>query len=272
MSVTDYKRKNKKAYMIIGMLIILIPAIVVVTCLCIAMGEYKEKVKKLEQELDERKQVTGYVFAEDMKEGERIVNESLEEVILNSDKNGYIQPVKKDSLIGKYVKCDFAKGMVVNQQCLYAEEEYSSDTRIKEFDFVEIDTSIKNGDYIDIRIVYPNGEDYIVADHKELMSVSVLESSTEPVKRNTLIQLYVSEEEILRLASAYVDTITYPGCRVYAVSYLDHFQESGEVNYPVNPHVFQLLGWDVNAIDYQPSKEEQQKRNTLEKNLSRFLD
>lgn len=272
MSVTDYKRKNKRAYLLIGMLFALLPALIAIVPMCITMSEYREQNQKLRQELSEKKQVTGYVFAKDMKEGEYIAEESLKKVTIRSEKKGYIHPMEKENLIGKRVKCNFTKGMAVNQQCLYAGEDYSADTRIKEFDFIEINTLIQDGDYIDIRIVYPNGEDYIVAEHKQLLSVSIQEPAEDPVRRNALTRLRVSEEEILRLASAYVDTMTYSGCKVYAISYLDHFQESAEVNYPVNPHVFQLLGWDENAIGYQPSGEEQQKRSALERNLSGFLD
>ena len=131
---------------------------------------------------------------------------------------------------------------------------------------------VKTGDYVDVRITYPSGEDYIVANHKEVLDIHVEENEQNQVQTKNILCMRVSEEEILRLASAYVDTVCYPDTRIYVIAYLDQFQQVGTVNYPVNPHVYQLLGWNPNVLDYEASGQEEQKRNILEENLLMYTE
>lgn len=247
---------------------ILIPAIIAVTALSVVLHNYSKKNKLLETELSRQSAKTGYVLNQDIIAGEKITADMITEVKLSGEDSVSIENANKDMLVEKYAKCTFVKGTVLNSQCVYEEEEYSSDMRIHEFDFIEISDMLQTGDFIDIRIAYPNGEDYIVVKHKQIMAMNEM-SQEQPVK-DYRIHIKVTEEEILRLASAYVDMNYYPGSRIYAVSYLDQFQQSGIVNCPVNSQVFQLLGWDPNTLNYVSSEEEQQRRTVLESNLLEY--
>lgn len=268
MSVTEFKRRSKKAYFLMGAISMLIPMLLAVTSLTVLFYNCRQKNKMLETKLNQRNEITGYVLNKDIEAGEEITADMLYAVSMTGEKNTKIQSVDKKVLVGKFAKASFVKGTLLQSQCVYEEEEYSSDMRIHEFDFIDISNQLQNGEFVDIRIAYPNGEDYIVVNHKQIISIYALQP--EQTDTGYKISMKVTEEEILRLASAYVDMSYYPGARIYAVSYLDQFQQAGMVDYPVNSQVFQLLGWNPNIMNYVSSPEEQQYRMTLEKNLSEF--
>lgn len=249
----------------LGILSMLLPALIVIVALMITLGNCSAKNKKLEIELSKKDKSTGYVLVQDIIAGTEITSDMLKEISLMGHDQTTIQSIDKKELVGKYAKSSFKKGTYLNAQCIYDEEEYSSDMRIYEFDFIDVSRNLQAGEFVDIRIVFPNGEDYIVVNHKQIISISAV--NPEQSETDYKIQIKVTEEEILRLASAYVDMNYYPESRIYAVSYVDQFQEAGVVNYPVNSQVFQLLGWNPNLIDYVSSQEEQQHRTELEKNL-----
>lgn len=271
MSVTEFKRRNKKTYFFLGTVSVLVPALVVVCFLFWKLDAYSQRNDVLENELNQKMKKTTYVLKMDVSAGEKLEKHMLQKVTMTGEDNTNMQSVSEKELIGKFVKCNFSKGSVLNKQSVYEEEEFKDDMRIQKFDFIEINSMIQKNSYVDIRIVYPSGEDYIVANHKKVMDIQTEQNSEAITPVNTKVFLKVTEEEILRLASAYVDTICYSGTRIYAISYIDRFQEAGTVNYPVNLQVFELLSWNPNVMNYTASEEEQERRSILEKHLSGYV-
>lgn len=269
MSVTGFIKRSKKAYFLMGTVSMLIPALLVIITLSVLYFKCSAQNQKLYTELGMQDKSTGYVLVQDIAAGTEIKADMLKKVSLTGEKNTAISSVTEKELIGGYAKSAFMKGSIINNQCIYKKEEYSQDMRIYEFDFIDISQTLQIGEFVDIRIAYPNGEDYIVVNHKQIIDICT--ENQELPETNQKIQMKVSEEEILRLASAYVDVRTYSESRIYAVSYLDQFQQSGIVNYPVNIQVFQLLDWNPNILDYIPSEEEQQHRTRLENNLQEYV-
>lgn len=269
MSVTEFKRKNKKAYFLFGAITIFLPACLVCMAISLKLNAYRKENRALSKKLEARVSQKGYVLLQGIKAGEKIEDDMLAEVVLTSKKGTSIQAFSRSAIVGNYAKSEFQKGMMLNPQCVYEPMEYSKDMRVKMFDFIELSPSINSGDYVDIRITYPNGEDYIIANHKLVLSVAASEKE-DGTKERIRISMKVSEEEILRLTSAYVDTQCYTGTKIYAISYLDEFQQPGTVNYPVNMDVFQLLGWNPNLTNYVPSETESANRNKLEANLKTY--
>lgn len=252
-----------------GTATILIPALLLVLLLGFQLHQSVKKNQKLEQELQEKTKQFGYVLTQDLLKGQKVESNMLQKVNIQGE--SYIQSVELKELVGKYAKCDLVKGTSLNSQCVRTEAEVTDDVRIQDFDFMEVNSMIQQGDYIDIRIVYPSGEDYIVANHKEVLDLRAEEAVENLADKSTKLFLQITEVEILRIASAYVDLIYYPGTKIYVVSYLDPFQEAGIVNYPVNPQVFELLGWNPNVVNYTACEQEQQKREILEEHLSAYV-
>lgn len=269
MSVTEFRRKSRKKLFFMGMLVTAVPLVLLVMVVWAGLHSYKEENRILEEKLSKEGHMTGYVLTEDVSAGQPVTSGMLKKIWITGDRRTNVLKTAGEEITGKRARDNFAKGTVMNAQCVYEEDE-TSDMRMKSFDFMELNPVIQQGDYVDIRITYPNGEDYIVVGHKELLAVEQEQAQTQELQQNPKITMRVTEEEILRLASAYVDTVCYDSAKIYAVAYLDEFQQPGTVDYPVNPDVFQLLGWNPNVTGYQPSEEECQYRDRLEENLSAF--
>lgn len=274
MSVTEFKKRSKKMYVFAGAIAVLLPAAIV----CTAVGFKCQRLWKENQRLEQWKQElsceTGYVLTQEVVPGQKIGKEMLQKVTVYTGDKQYIKPVEARELIGMYAKDSFAAGTIMHTECVYEESEYESDMRTRTYTFMNINEGIKTGDYVDIRIAYPNGEDYIITNHKKVLDVyeaSAQEESQE-MPRQDSIRLNVTEEELLRIASAYVDTVYYAGANIYVIAYLDQFQKPASVNYPVNPDVYELLGWNPNAVGYTVSELELHNRTVLEEHLKDFLN
>lgn len=273
MSVTEYKRRSKKVYVLMGALTVMVPAIAgcaVLGSICHCLWEQNEALEQKQRAINCK---TGYLLTQDVLCGQKIEAQMLQEVTVYSEKQQVIAAVDAEKLIGRSAKDDFKKGSVISENCVYEEEVYHTDMRTKTYSFMNINEGIQNGDYVDIRITYPNGEDYIIAKHKKVLSVSAKTESDEeqPYIQKDSIRMNVTEEELLRITSAYVDTVYYTGAEIYAIAYLDQFQKPASVNYPVNPDVYELLGWNPNAVQYQAAEAESQNRMVLEQHLTQFL-
>ncbi|MCI8373616.1 MAG: hypothetical protein HFI75_14735 [Lachnospiraceae bacterium] len=270
MSVTEFKRRNKKTYFLMGTGSALVPALIVILVISLQWYQCSQKRQLLEKELDQTTVKSGFILKQNVSKGQKIEKAMLQEVTIRAQKDKMVCSVGLKELAGKYAKCDFKKGTCLNSQCVYEETEFSDDMRIQKFDFMEINNMVQQGDYIDIRIAYPSGEDYIVARHKKVLQIQSDPNQENQMKKAEEIFLQISEEEILRIASAYVDTICYSGTKIYVVTYLDQFQQAGIVDYPVNPMVYELLGWNPNVVDYTASDQEMQQRSILEGHLSAY--
>lgn len=135
----------------------------------------------------------------------------------------------------------------------------TDDERYQHFDFVNAFVGINNGDLVDVRISFPNGEDYIVISHKEIINVD---------ERG--IVLRVNEEEILKMSSAQIDVNKYEGTKIYAVKYVSDSQKPAISYYLLNEYVLSLCEWDPNLVERIFSQEKMKKRYDFEQNLVKF--
>lgn len=101
----------------------------------------------------------------------------------------------------------------------------TDDERYQHFDFISAFVGINNGDLVDVRISFPNGEDYIVISHKEIINVD-----------EKGIVLRVNEEEILKMSSAQIDVNKYEGTKIYAVKYVSDSQKPAISYYLLNEY------------------------------------
>lgn len=270
MSVTEYKRRRRRNYILIGALAAALPACVLCVTMKMQCNKYRKQNEVLVKEKQEAMYITAVVLKKPVAAGERIEDDMLAEVTVCAGNMEGARNVSKKKLVGTFAKSSFQKGTFMNPECVYEEKQYSSDMRRKDFDFITGNSSLQSGDYVDVRVTYPNGEDYIVVSCKQVEIKGTEQELQNGEISNMQIGMEVTEEEILRLASAYVDTVQYPGTVVYTVAYLDQFQPAGTVDYPVNMDVFELLGWNPNAVGYVVSQREQECREILEENLSIF--
>ena len=82
----------------------------------------------------------------------------------------------------------------------------------------------------------------------------------------------VNEEEILKLSSAVVDKKNYEGAKIYAVLYVEDYQNAAIPDYPVNSYVAEQGNWNPNLIEKVFSEEMVDKRRILEENLRQLTE
>lgn len=70
--------------------------------------------------------------------------------------------------IGKINTVQLLSGMPVLKMSV-AEEELANDLREQEFNMLLVQTNQKKGDFVDVRIIFPNGENYIVLSKSRLL-------------------------------------------------------------------------------------------------------
>ena len=119
--------------------------------------------------------------------------------------------------------------------------EIADDSRIYEVLAAHLMLTQAENDVVDVRILFPNGEDYLLLSKKTIMNLSLSGSS---------FNTYMNEDEILRFASAMVDAYTTTGTKIYTVQYVEsNMQSDGIPNYPVKAAVLDLINNDPNIID-----------------------
>lgn len=140
----------------------------------------------------------------------------------------------------------------------------SSKSRQQGYSFVSYEQTLKVGDYVDVRISFPNGSDFVVLVKKKI----------EEFFYDGIV-LIVTEDDILKMASAKVDMDQFQGCMVYASKYVDEEDSESISNYPVRKDVLLLYGWDPNVKMSSLEKDYilnfASKRNELENALNNIL-
>lgn len=136
----------------------------------------------------------------------------------------------------------------------------ASDMRRRNFEGIFLDPSISLGDTVDIRIRFANGLDFVVLTRKEITG---LVPSTAGAGGGQ-IELLVSEEEQLRMSSAFLDAFTKQDTKIYAAEYLEERQKAARPNYPIDPVIRELLYEDPNVSTAAVEPEESVLRHYIE--------
>ena len=119
------------------------------------------------------------------------------------------------------------------------------DVRKQEYNMVVLPTDLTTGDYIDIRVMFPNGQDFIVIAKKEVEIPFI-----GGAESTDTIWINLSEDEILHMSCAIVDSAQVKGAKIYATKYTEAgMQNAATPTYPVNESTSQLLQSDPNVVE-----------------------
>lgn len=113
------------------------------------------------------------------------------------------------SLVGKIAKYNIPKNITVVNS-MVADSILTQDVRTQQITAVLLPAKLTVGEYVDIRLQVPSGVEYIVLPQKQVLDIS-----------GTTIWLNLSEDELLLLNSAIVDSYMTKGSKLYAVEYAD---------------------------------------------------
>ena len=238
------RRKNlKKKLMTAG--IVAAGLLIIVLSVVLFLG--KRKLDDTQAELDARvmeitsNQQLVYVAARDITKGEKLTEENaMQQKIYTGLPN---EPVMANMI---------------------TEVEITTDLRWYEVAVAYLMATQKNYDVVDVRILFPNGEDYLVLTKKTI---------TDLLMDSNIFTVQANEDEILRMASAIIDAYTTSGTRIYTTKYIEsNIQEEAIPNYPVNPDVIDLINSDPNILDQAIKTLNLKARNDLDKRLSSLSD
>lgn len=223
-------------------------------------ASYETKLTFANQEMAENKRNV-YVAKEDIVAGGIITKDNTEykNIYASQAQDSYIS--KSD--IGKTALINIDAGTHIIKS-LITETNVSSDLRETSYDVVTNSTNVINNDTVDIRVLFPNGENYIVLSKKKILSMT--EESTE-------CYFWLSEEEILRMSSAIVDAYLYEGTQVYSVEYIEpSLQEASIVNYTPSLATLELIKKDPNIVAIASEYLSNVVRKELENRLALSTD
>ena len=143
-------------------------------------------------------------------------------------------------------KVSMKKNTLITTELLSkADNIVQDDMRKQEYNMIVLPTDLTTGDYIDIRIMFPNGQDFIVVAKKEVEVPNIGGvDSTDTIWAN------LSEDEILHMSCAIVDSAQVKGSKIYASKYTEAgMQNAATPTYPANESTLQLLQKDPNIVE-----------------------
>ena len=205
---------------------------------------------------------TLYVATTDIKAGDVLSDKNIEKqnVVTALPIESYIGAED----IGKKVTSNISTGTPIYKS-LVADASVTNGTRLVELSTVTLPLSnVASGVYVDVRIMFPNGEDYIVIPKKRMMNLYL---------EQCLFTLELEEDEILTLSSAIVDTYTVSGTKMYVTTYVaPNVQEAPNATYPVRKETIDLITSSPNVIKQMAYTINASLREQMEARLSELTD
>ncbi|MBR6688466.1 MAG: SAF domain-containing protein [Clostridia bacterium] len=145
----------------------------------------------------------------DVVQGEKITYDMLTTTRIHKNTAATNAITSPGSIVGQIAKYNIAQNTTAVSG-MFAGKLVGQDTRIQEISSVLLPIDLVEGDYVDIRIMFPSGVEYIVLAQMQVQKIY-----------GNVIWLEMTEEDILLLNSAIVDSYLTEGSKLYAVRYAD---------------------------------------------------
>lgn len=219
---------------------------------------YEIKIQEKEQFLDKKRRVV-YVPTKKIKPGVMITRNNTQKIVYYSDSEQKEFFADKD--LGSTALITLEKDTPIFKNMI-TENVVSDSLREQEFTEINLSTNLQEDDSIDVRIVFPNGESYVVLSKKVVKQLAV-------EKNGCYIDL--NAEELDRVQSAFVDAYLNKAT-LYTVKYIQSsLQDPSIVNYTPSVDVIELIESDPNIVAIS-SKYLKSARNSLETRLNTFRE
>lgn len=260
------RKKGKKTKLIITILIIsLLVAVAGLVYLVMNTRNLMQVNADQQYEIDSNKQTVYVVCTEDgqgLTKGatlEEDVNVAKQQIVTGLDTNWYIT----ENDLGKTLTVDSEEGVPILKN-MVTDLEITQDTRKYEVCVANLMTTQKEDDYVDVRIMFPTGEDFLVLSKKPVKDLNL---------ENCVFTTYLSEEEIVRMASATIDAFTITGTKIYTTKIAEpNLQNPLTPNYIVKAETADLLKSDPNVLSIAQTTLNARARTSLESRLSGLTD
>lgn len=220
--------------------------------------DYQSRIDSLSHELESKK-IYVYQAKRDISAGSRITKDLLtySGVLSEQPQGNFIT----ESEIGKVALIDIKTGTEVLKTMLTGEV---TDNTLREVEFNTflLSSNLNENDTVDIRILYPNGESYIVLSKKTAKNLDL---------ENSRCFMWLDSEEILRVSGAIVDCFINEGSRLYTVKYIEpRIQEASHITYTPGTDVLKLIQEDPNVVRKATDEVSESVRQELDSRLTEF--
>lgn len=263
MSLRRKLKRTTKQYIIVALICIVVIGSAAITTSIISIeqvrDEYEYLLNEARQEMDDNKK-TVYIALSDIRTGEVLTMDMVEQKTVYSSQasESYISTDE----LGKAVMIDIPKGTHIVKSML-ARNLVSSVLREVEYDVIHISPNIVANDYVDVRIVFPNGENFIVMSKKSLKGYQ---------PGTPLCYMWVDEEELLRMSAAIVDAALYQGSKLFMTKYIEpNIQDASITTYIPNISVLTLIEHDPNIVEGCSQLLNKEVRKSIENRLAESL-
>lgn len=259
MAMNPMQRKSRNSFLL-GMVLTLLMASAVIGFLIFQINQLQETISS-----KEAKEVL--VLVRDIKSGEAVTADCVKKIKVE------YAPANAVTLgeLGENIttKTDLKANVILSADMLQASgEEIQKDLRKQEYNMITLPSKLENGDYIDIRITFPTGQDYLVVSKKKVVSCD-----------EDTVWLELSEDEIILLNNAIVESYVVIGSNLYATTYVEPgLQAKATPTYPISEAVQQAMQNNPNLLaqaisDYNnrvQANDPTQDRQAIERILSQY--
>lgn len=234
------KKKKMKSRIFVAVVVLLVVAIGVIAYGAKLLNDAKTKIAEQADTISSNEQDV-YVAKGFIPKGTMITDQGDEanvvkqQIVTGLESYNYLD----ESELGNIAIVDIDDQMPILSNAT-TPLEIAADTREYEIAAANLMTDQNENDYIDVRILFPNGEDYLVLAKKQVKNLNI---------ESNVFYSYCNEEEILRTSAAIVDAYMTTGARIYTTRYVEsNIQEAAKPNYPVRPETIDLIKNDPNVL------------------------
>lgn len=252
MAMNPMQRKANNSFLL-GIVITLLITGVIIAFLIFQIYNLNNKLK-----VEEAKKVNAYVVTDTIKSGETISEDKvqyIETTLGTVDTSNLvttfnIQEIENpatgeiNTVYTQKAKVDLNPGTVLTNDLLYENEAITSDLRSQEYNVILPYSQLQTGDYIDVRLRTPEGRDLIVVSKKEVTVPTIAGVDT-----TNCMWLNLTEEEILMMSCAIVESYRMNGAKLYATKYVEPgIQNAATPTYVPNDETKALIERDPNIV------------------------
>ncbi len=256
MKIHNRIKRTTRQYIVVALIcIIVISGAATITSYLITnqiKAEYDSLLKKAEGDI-KANQRNIYVSTRKIKAGEELTKDVIEKrtVYSSQAQETYIT----ENEIGTLTLIEIPEQTYI-MRSMVSENSVASELREVEYQVIYLGGNIICGDTVDVRIIFPNGEDYIILTKKLIKNIAA---------DNQTIYLWLAEEEILRMSSAIVDSYLYTGAKLYITKYIEpNLQDASCITYEPSLATIQLIRNNPNIIETATNELSKEVRKAME--------
>ena len=208
----------KRKMITVGFVSFILPTVILAVVFGMYSSSKKAEIEKLKKETAV---VMRYVFSGDLPVDHVVTTNDLKVVgvkEMSAPQDSY-DDSSADLIVGRKLKIPAFDKTIITENMFYKEEDnVSKDLRKKEFNMINLPSDLVEGDFIDIRILFPTGEDFLVVVGKEVKQMGTNAESNS-------IFLELTEEELVKLSGAIIESYISNSVNLYAVKYVNNYQQ-----------------------------------------------